>query len=36
MMTPDEIKKIAEKVHENQIAFASAANLAAVSTGTET
>ncbi len=29
-------QKIAEKVHKNQIAFASAANLAAVSTGTET
>jgi hypothetical protein len=39
-MTLDEIKKfrlsIAEKAHENQIEFARAANLAAVSTGTET
>jgi hypothetical protein len=40
MMTPDEIKKmrlsIAEKAHENQTEFARAANLAAVTTGTET
>lgn len=36
MMTPDEIRKIAEKTHANQIEFAKGANLAAVSTGTET
>jgi hypothetical protein len=36
MMTPDEIRIIAEKTHANQIEFAKGANLAAVSTGTET
>ena len=35
-MTPDETRKIAEKTHANQIEFAKGANLAAVSTGTET